>query len=101
MEWTEQFLPWRLDQLSDDNYTALIDELINLDLKDPMNLRKSVVARYFLHFAVLSNSQSDPECKSIALEAIVRVNRAVPWYTDQMSNKELLEADQVLGEIYC
>ena len=101
MEWTEKFLPWRLDKLSDDAYTDLIDELLELDLTDPDNLRKSVAARYFLHIGILSRPSSHPDCMVEAHQAITKVNRAVPWYTDRLTNDELLEADRVLGTIYC
>jgi len=101
MEWAERFLPWRLDRLSDYDYTALMDEVTALDLTDDENLRRSVIARYFLHIAVLSRDDSHPDCMMSAYEGIKNVHKNVPWCTHRMSRDELLDADRALGEIYC
>jgi len=104
MEWSEQFLPWRLDRLSDDKYTALMDELNEMDLTDDENLRKSVTARYFLHWAVLSLPEAHPDCIQIAKEAIGRLYKDAPQFprhAERLTHDELIQVDSVLGDIYC
>jgi len=91
-----EFLPWNLDKL--------VDDLVELDLTNDENLRKSVTARYFLHWAVLSLPEAHPDCIREAKEAIGYFYQnmpQVPWCTDRLTIDELHLADKVLGEIYC
>lgn len=100
MEWTDQFLPWRLEKLSDDEYTAKIDELVALDLSIPENLQKSIAARYFLHIGALSRRSTHPDVMNDIHHGISVLSTKVPWDIKRMTNDELLEADRILGKVY-
>lgn len=95
-----EFLPWCLDKLSDDEYTAKIDELVALDLSIPENLQKSIAARYFLHIGALSRGNTHPDVTTEIHQGIHALNTKVPWDVNRMTNDELLEADRILGTIY-
>ena len=104
MDWACRYLPWVLDKLSDDEYTARVDEIENLDNSilngDYSDIRKAIIAKYFLHFASLSSPTTHPNVFVEILDSLKNLSPKVPWNLHQMSDLEVIDAYVELGDIY-